>query len=65
LLSVFAHAICRLSVGWLLPSNVYNFGRELPALLTPATPEVGNTPKARIRFGVERRRAAAANDGVD
>src|SRR4051794_11646765 len=32
----------------MLPGNVYNFGRELPPLLTPATPECGDTPKARI-----------------
>ncbi|MDP3821613.1 MAG: NmrA family NAD(P)-binding protein [Burkholderiales bacterium] len=49
----------------MLPGNVYNFGRELPALLTPTTPEVGNTPKARIRIEMERRLAAAATDGVD
>ncbi len=49
----------------MLPGNVYNFGREMPALLTPTTPEVGNTPKARIRIEMERRLAAAAGDGVD
>ncbi|MEQ1684581.1 MAG: NAD(P)H-binding protein [Burkholderiaceae bacterium] len=49
----------------MLPGNVYNFGREMPALLTPATPEVGNTPKARIRIEMERRLAAAASESVD
>ena len=49
----------------MLPGNVYNFGSELPALLTPTTPEVGNTPKARIRIEMERRLAAAATEGVD
>ena len=49
----------------MLPGNVYNFGRELPALLTPTTPEAGNTPKARIRIEMERRLAAAASEGVD
>jgi nucleoside-diphosphate-sugar epimerase len=49
----------------LLPGNIYNFGRELPALLTPATPERGDTPKARIRIEMEARLAAAARDGVD
>ena len=49
----------------MLPGNVYNFGREMPALLTLATPEAGNTPNARIRIEMERRLAAAANDGVD
>jgi nucleoside-diphosphate-sugar epimerase len=44
----------------MLPGNVYNFGRELPPLLTPATPEAGNTAKARIRVEVEARMAAAS-----
>ena len=49
----------------MLPGNVYNFGREMPGLLTPATPEVGNTAKARIRIEMERRLAAAASVGLD
>jgi len=49
----------------MLPGNVYNFGRELPPLLTAATPERGDTPKARIRIEMEARLAAAARDGVD
>jgi nucleoside-diphosphate-sugar epimerase len=61
-----ALAVARASGALLmLPGNVYNFGRELPALLTPATPEVGNTPKARIRIEMERRLSAAAGEGVD
>jgi nucleoside-diphosphate-sugar epimerase len=44
----------------MLPGNVYNFGRELPALLTLDTPERGDTPKARIRIETEARLAAAA-----
>ena len=49
----------------MLPGNVYNFGRELPAQLRPDTPERGDTPKARIRIEMEARLAAAAADGVD
>jgi nucleoside-diphosphate-sugar epimerase len=49
----------------MLPGNVYNFGRELPPLLRAATPEHGDTPKARTRIEMERRLAAAASDGVD
>jgi nucleoside-diphosphate-sugar epimerase len=49
----------------MLPGNVYNFGREMPALLTPTTPEIGSTPKGRIRIEMERRLAAAASVGVD
>jgi len=49
----------------MLVGNVYNFGRELPPLLTPATPERGDVPKARIRIDMEARMAAAASEGVD
>ena len=61
-----ALAVARASGALLmLPGNVYNFGREIPALLTPTTPERGDTPKARIRIEMERRLAAAATEGVD
>ncbi|WP_077033659.1 NAD(P)H-binding protein [Pelomonas sp. KK5] len=50
----------RLGALLMLPGNVYNFGRELPYLLKPDTPEVGSTSKARIRIEIERRMAAAA-----
>ena len=61
-----AIAVARASAALLmLPGNVYNFGRELPPRLTPATPERGDTPKARIRIEIEARMAAAASDGVD
>jgi nucleoside-diphosphate-sugar epimerase len=49
----------------MLPGNVYNFGRELPPLLAPTTPERGDVPKARIRIEMEARMAAAASAGVD
>lgn len=42
----------------MLPGNVYNFGRDLPTLLSPTTPERGDTPKARIRIETEARMAA-------
>lgn len=61
-----ALAVARASGALLmLPGNVYNYGREMPPLLTPATPECGNTPKARIRIEIEARLAAAAREGVD
>jgi nucleoside-diphosphate-sugar epimerase len=47
----------------MLPGNVYNFGCDLPPRLTPATPEVGNTAKARIRIEAEARIGAAS--GID
>jgi nucleoside-diphosphate-sugar epimerase len=47
----------------MLPGNVYNHGRELPPLLTPDTPERGDTAKARIRIETEAR--LAATPGLD
>lgn len=49
----------------MLPGNVYNFGRELPAVLRPDTPEAANTSKAAIRIAIETRMAAAAAQGLD
>ena len=49
----------------MLPGNVYNFGREIPPLLTLATPERGDTPKARTRIELEGRLAAAAAHGLN
>lgn len=43
----------------MFPGNVYNFGRELPPLLAPHTPESGDTPKAKLRIESEARLAAA------
>ncbi len=48
----------------MLPGNVYNFGRELPALLTPQTPERADSSKARIRIELEARLRAAAAEGT-
>ena len=48
----------------MLPGNVYNFGRELPALLTPQTPEHADTPKAPIRIELEARLRVAAMGSV-
>lgn len=42
----------------MLPGNVYNFGRELPASLSTNTPERGDMPKARLRIETEARMAA-------
>lgn len=48
----------------ILAGNVYNFGRELPAVLWPGTAEVGNTARAALRIEMEARMAAAA-PGLD
>lgn len=47
----------------MLPGNVYNFGSDLPPLLTLATPEHGDHPKARVRIDVEAR--MASTPGLD
>lgn len=56
-----------LSLGALLmlPGNVYNFGKRLPALLRTDTAEVGDTSKGRIRIDIEERMADAAAQGLD
>lgn len=48
----------------LVPGNVYNFGAELPPLLTESTPFHPNTPKAEQRIAMEDRIAAEAANGV-
>ena len=48
----------------MLPGNVYNFGNQLPALLTPTTPVVTSHPKARQRITLEASLASAAGRGV-
>ena len=48
-----------LSALLILAGNVYNFGRELPEVLWPGTPEVGNTARAALRIDMEARMAAA------
>ncbi|MEM7546430.1 MAG: NAD(P)H-binding protein [Pseudomonadota bacterium] len=37
----------------MIPGNVYNFGSNLPEVLSEATPEVGDHKKARIRIAME------------
>lgn len=53
----------RLGARFLLPGNVYNYGRELPALLSETTPERGDTPKARLRIELEAELAERASRG--
>jgi len=48
----------------MLPGNVYNFGRALPAVLTEDTPVAADHPKAAQRIALEAALAAAAADGV-
>lgn len=48
----------------MLPGNVYNFGSKLPAVLSEDTPQIGDTPKAKIRITLEDNMRAAAEKGV-
>ncbi len=43
----------------MIPGNVYNFGRELPAVLTENTPFVANTTKGAQRIAMEHSIATA------
>ena len=46
----------------MLPGNVYNFGNQLPARLTEATPFAATHAKARQRIALEASLAQAARD---
>lgn len=48
----------------MLPGNVYNFGAELPSLLTETTPQVAHTERGQIRIALEQQMRDAAADGV-
>jgi nucleoside-diphosphate-sugar epimerase len=47
-------ALCRvLNATLMLPGNIYNFGADMPALLTESTPQVARTIKGQIRVAME------------
>ena len=48
----------------MVPGNVYNFGSELPLLLTENTPFIADNEKAILRINMEKTIAAAAEQGV-
>ena len=48
----------------MLPGNVYNYGTNLPAVLTEDTPQVADTVKGRVRIGMEQQLAQAAGEGL-
>ncbi len=58
----------RLGATLMLPGNVYNFGRELPALLMEGTPpcvdSARNTSKGRLRAALEAEMAQRAAQGL-
>ena len=53
----------QLKATFLLPGNVYNFGAQMPALLSEHTPQDATTPKGRIRVAMERELQALAAQG--
>lgn len=58
-------AIAKATGGMLMvPGNVYNFGTELPLLLTENTPFNANNSKAALRIEMEKTIAAAAEQDV-
>jgi nucleoside-diphosphate-sugar epimerase len=64
-LTAAAIAAARASGGLLLfPGNVYGFGAEMPAVLTPETPERPTTVKGRLRVEAEAALAAGARSGA-
>ena len=48
----------------MLPGNVYNFGTDLPELLSSNTPQLAQTSKGKIRIEMERAMATAAEHGT-
>jgi nucleoside-diphosphate-sugar epimerase len=54
----------RLGAVFMLPGNVYNFGADMPALLTETTPERPSTAKGRLRAALEAELAARAAQGL-
>lgn len=54
----------RLGALLMLPGNVYNFGRGMPAVLREDTPQRADTVKGQVRVAIERRMAQAADEGL-
>ncbi len=50
----------RLGALFMLPGNVYNFGAQMPPVLTPDTPQRPDSRKGRIRCDIEAEMAARA-----
>lgn len=53
----------RLGALLMLPGNVYNFGRRLPAVLREDTPQPGDTHHGRVRVALEQRLQQAVERG--
>jgi nucleoside-diphosphate-sugar epimerase len=63
---LFHHGLAvaeRLGATFMLPGNVYNFGAQMPALLSERTPQRPTTRKGRIRVAMEAELQARAQQG--
>ena len=55
-----AIGLCRtLGATLMLPGNVYNFGRDMPALLREDTPQHAHTIKGQVRMALEQQLSAS------
>ena len=55
-----AIGLCRaLGATLMLPGNVYNFGRDMPALLREDTPQHAHTVKGQVRMALEQQLSAS------
>jgi nucleoside-diphosphate-sugar epimerase len=54
----------RLNARFVLPGNVYAYGRSMPALLSETTPEAPDTRKGRIRQAIEARMRELQTQGL-
>jgi len=55
-----ATGLCRtLGATLMLPGNVYNFGRDMPALLREDTPQHAHTVKGQVRMALEQQLSAS------
>ena len=54
----------RLGARFMLPGNVYNFGRTMPARLQPDTAQQADTVKGRIRVAMEAELQARSAQGL-
>lgn len=48
----------------MIPGNVYNYGKEMPSILTEKTPHLPTAQKGKMRCAMEATYARAGNDGV-
>lgn len=48
----------------MVPGNLYNYGKEMPSILTEKTPHLPTAQKGRMRCAMEATYARAGDDGV-